>query len=157
MKQQHVPDGSCVVSATLHARLRAAIEEKLAIARAATEGPWVEEYSGETGPCVIPADAESTREFVARTQLYAAVADAKHIATHNPAWAIRQHEAALRVLERHHFVECSNVRCSDGGWCVGCDPDGSAPCSVHPWPCPAVLTLAELYSVPVDTEEADRG
>jgi hypothetical protein len=49
-------------------------------AAAATEGPWIEEHSAEAGSCVIPHDAESTREAVARTFLYESVADAEFIA-----------------------------------------------------------------------------
>lgn len=45
-----------------------------------TEGPWVAEYSGEQGNCVIPHDAQSTREAVAVTRLYHQQADANFIA-----------------------------------------------------------------------------
>lgn len=45
-----------------------------------TEGPWVAEYSREQGNCVIPADAQSTREAVAITRLYHQAADAAFIA-----------------------------------------------------------------------------
>lgn len=68
--------------------LRAAATIIRKYAEQATPGPWVEEFSGETGPCVIPADAQSTREFVAKTQLLAAVFDAKHIALWHPLVAL---------------------------------------------------------------------
>lgn len=55
----------------------AEIEER---ANAATPGPWFAEYSGEQGDCVVPADAESTREAVCLTRLYDATADADFIA-----------------------------------------------------------------------------
>lgn len=45
----------------------------------ATERPWVAEYSSEQGNCVIPHDAESTREAVAVTRLHHQVADANLI------------------------------------------------------------------------------
>ncbi|MFV8317065.1 hypothetical protein [Mycobacterium sp. 23] len=45
-----------------------------------TDGPWVAEYSGEQGNCVIPHDAQSTREAVCTTHLYYQVADAEFIA-----------------------------------------------------------------------------
>lgn len=45
-----------------------------------TPGPWVAEYSGEQGNCVIPADAQSTREAVCVTRLYRQQADAQFIA-----------------------------------------------------------------------------
>lgn len=53
----------------------------------ATEGPWIAEYSGPTGNCVIPHDAQSTREHVAKTQLYHAQADAEWIALMSPVLA----------------------------------------------------------------------
>lgn len=45
-----------------------------------TDGPWVAEYSGEQGNCVIPHDAQSAREAVCTTHLYYQVADAEFIA-----------------------------------------------------------------------------
>lgn len=45
-----------------------------------TPGPWIAEYSGEQGNCVIPADAQSTREAVCVTRLYHQQADAEFIA-----------------------------------------------------------------------------
>lgn len=45
-----------------------------------TEGPWIAEYSGDQGNCVIPHDAQSTREAVCTTRLYHQVADARFIA-----------------------------------------------------------------------------
>ncbi|MHA7703431.1 hypothetical protein ACX9NE_26940 [Mycobacterium sp. ML4] len=45
-----------------------------------TDGPWVSEYSGEQGNCVIPHDAQSTREAVCTTHLYYQAADAAFIA-----------------------------------------------------------------------------
>ena len=49
-------------------------------AEAATAGPWTAEYSALTGHCVIPHDAESTREAVALTRLHRAQGDAEFIA-----------------------------------------------------------------------------
>jgi len=62
-------------------RLRAAIERLEARKATSTQGPWVAEYSGEQGNCVIPADAQSTREAVAVTRLYYAAGDADLIVT----------------------------------------------------------------------------
>lgn len=105
------------VADDLHARLRAAVEARLELARAATSGPWEEEYSAETGCCVLPPDSRGCREYVARTQLYAATFDAKHIAANDPAATIRHCEADLRRLERHKPVFddcdiCRKVTCS---------------------------------------------
>lgn len=79
----------------LHARL----SEDEELARSATAGPWVEEFSGETGHIVLPADAEHAREYVARTQLYAAQSDAAHIARHDPARVLREVEAKRRIVD----------------------------------------------------------
>lgn len=53
------------------------IEERT---NAATEGPWIAEYSSEQGDCVIPHDAHSTREAVAVCRLYLRAFDAEFIA-----------------------------------------------------------------------------
>jgi hypothetical protein len=74
------------------------LDEEERVAQQATEGPWVAEVSGETGHCVIPADAQSTREYVAKTQLYAATFDAEHIARHNPERVLREIDAKRKLL-----------------------------------------------------------
>lgn len=76
--------------------LRQAADKLGRLADASTSGPWVAEYSGETGDCVIPHDAQSTREYVCRTQLYHRTADAEWIATMHPGIA-----APLAELLRH--------------------------------------------------------
>ena len=64
--------------------VKAWIEERRTIHNEATEGPLVAEYSGENGDCVIPHDAQSTREAVAVTRLFHRTADANAIAdAHN--------------------------------------------------------------------------
>lgn len=70
--------------------------------------------------------------------------------------------AVERVRTIHHHVECSNVHCKTGGWCIGCDPTGSDDCSEHPWPCPTVLaldpgaTLPDQYATWVLKRDHDR-
>lgn len=79
------------------------ITEWAALADAATEGPWVAEYSCAQRDCVVPHDAESTMEAVAVTRLLRAGNDAAHIAasrTAVPAMAA----ALTAVLERHKPV-----------------------------------------------------
>ena len=68
--------------------LRAAATKLREMAEAATPGPWEAEYSGEQGDCVLPPDAQSTREAVAVTRLYASHADALLIATLGPTFAV---------------------------------------------------------------------
>lgn len=87
--------------------VRARLDEDEAAAQAATEGPWIAEVSGETGHCVIPSDAQSTREHVAKTQLYAAAFDADHIAAHDPARVLREvatWRAVVEELEQAEFT-----------------------------------------------------
>jgi hypothetical protein len=64
----------------------------------------------------------------------------------------RQRDQAEAAVERvrviHHRVECSNVRCAEGGWCIGCDPDGADGCAEYPWPCPTVLAVSPDGEVP---------
>ncbi|APU93074.1 hypothetical protein SEA_BUBBLES123_77 [Mycobacterium phage Bubbles123] len=57
------------------------VERAKAALEGTTEGPWIAEYSSEQGNCVIPHDAESTREAVATTHLYHQRADAEFIAS----------------------------------------------------------------------------
>lgn len=45
-----------------------------------TDGPWIAEFSGETGHCVIPHDAYSTREALALMRGYYAQLDGEFIA-----------------------------------------------------------------------------
>lgn len=89
------------MTAALVAFLRARYDEETKTAQGATEGPWLAEFSGETGHCVIPADAESTREYVARTQLYARVIDAEHIACWNPKRVLAEIDAKREILKAH--------------------------------------------------------
>lgn len=52
-------------------------------------------------------------------------------------------EKLARVRALHHRAECVNVRCKTGGWCIGCDPDGSEDCEENPWPCATIRALDE--------------
>lgn len=55
------------------------------------------------------------------------------------ALSIRQHEAALRVLERHRPMV------GDPRWCVTCTRDGGVEAAT---PCIELVDLAEAYAVP---------
>jgi hypothetical protein len=118
------------------------LDEDERIARAATDGPWVAEVSGETGNCVIPADAQSTREYVARTQLYAAAFDAEHIARHDPARVLREIDAKRRLVELHHAEQVEAINADgderSGYWCFECDGE--------PFPCRTLRLLALPYA-----------
>lgn len=79
---------------TLHARLRAAVEERLAAARAATPGPW--RWSPNYGD---PYVADAGGIPVAPPPIQSP--DAEFIAANDPAATVRRCEALLRVVERH--------------------------------------------------------
>ncbi|MBB1512003.1 hypothetical protein H5399_05210 [Tessaracoccus sp. MC1627] len=113
------------------------IAERRELLDAATEGPWVAEFSGETGDCVVPHDAQSTMEAVAITRLYHCAGDANLIAdarTSLPA-ALDALEAVLAEHERGHFGPILGFRCRR---CI----TGSAGYAVpSPWPCGTVTAI----------------
>lgn len=132
----------------LVAFLRARLDEDEQIARDATGGPWVDEFSAVTGHCVLPPDALDAREYVAKTQLLAALPDARHIARHDPARVLREVEAKRQLLDRHkpgRYGEC--VTCDVGAQSCGC-------CGWGDFPCDTVRLLALPYAAHGDYREA---
>lgn len=105
--------------------IQAWLTEARTLTDQATEGPWIAEFSRETGDCVIPHDAQSTREAVATTRLLHAPADAAFIA--DARTRLPQALDALQaVLDMHKPVEfvghsATWLRCTQG-------------CPT--WPCP---------------------
>lgn len=131
----------------LHARLRGVIEERLALAKAA------EGRTGEWEAWHIQEDDLPERYLVIQSGLpvyrMASVETperSRFIAAHDPADAIRRHEAALRVLERHRPCACDLSR-------------DMPHCLTHR--CPAdrvdveIVDLAASYGVPVESEASD--
>lgn len=106
---------------------KAWIEERRGIHSAATEGPWVAEYSGETGDCVIPHDAQSTREAVAVTRLFHRTADANAIAdAHN------MFPRALGALKAVLGLHIKGYETAGAHWCSECETK---------WPCATVQAI----------------
>lgn len=140
----------------LSSRIRTEVERVRQLAEAATPGPWIAEYSGPTGNCVIPADAQSTLEYVARTQLYAAYFDAQHIAAWNPATALRMCAWALKVLDRHpHRPRSIDAAVDDTGEphpgvCDRCEPGR------RHWPCESITDVAEAFGISLTEETTDQ-
>ena len=102
------------------------LDESQQLADQATEGPWIAEFSGEQGDCVIPHDAQSTREAVAVCRLSYRGADARLIAESRTRFP--QAVAALRAVVEVH-------RPARGYWgteCVECEQE---------YPC---LTIEEV-------------
>lgn len=138
----------------LYPRIRAAIEGRLELARAATPGPWRtvwrdQEFAviaGEHDPDnVMESVAEWT--YAVRTWEPEATADraecdttnAAFIAANHPAWAIRALEADLSRLDRHaptlHNIDDAP------GWAHLCRS-----CFGHPpWPCAEAKSIIGVY------------
>lgn len=141
----------------LYDRLRAVIREKLVIAKAATPGPWrggdwkatfgtpeeeINVIESAPGYGSFPAQ----RERAVNSELVLSVEDGyetdtftaniAYITAHDPAWAIRQHYAALRVLGRHTPDEDNMC------W------HGEEECRF--WPCAEARDLVEAYDVRLD-------
>lgn len=57
-------------------------------ANAATPGPWREEYSAASGPCVIDAESYNCLDSVARMTHYRASLDARYVALMHPPVAL---------------------------------------------------------------------
>ena len=137
----------------LHTRLRSAIEERLALAEAATPGPWAWEATGQQDNSwglggVVDGDGESLSGDVTDvpdTEVVDPVcyqddghlSDAAHIAANDPTFTIRACRADLARLERHRPQDLTFC---EGGVCWACD-------KLPPQPCPEVRSLAEVWEV----------
>ena len=120
------------------ARLRAVVEERLAVARAAAEvvpATWLDDSGGEyvsvdeppyMGPIIYGPYGFLGAELAA------------HIALNDPADVILACERDLAVLERH-------ARTSDG-CCDSCSNESR----VQWWPCDEIRDLATRYRVEVE-------
>lgn len=134
---------------TLHDRIRAEIDRRLAVARAATPGPWKAGGIGDYGWTVQFPNHDGWSNMGVETEdNEQGKADAEHIALHDPADAVRRYEGELEVLERHRPVqERDNL-----GPVVICayewgDSDGYM--VRYDW-CPEVKALAHRLGVSVD-------
>jgi len=127
--------------ATLHEHITAAVEKRLAVAQAATPGPW--EYDGN--PSAVVVGGEDGRSLCASAYNWpdpVCAANATFIAANDPARIIRDCRRDLKVLARHRptadiegrgpFYNCR--------WC-------SAPVPRH---CAEIRDLAEAYEIGVD-------
>ena len=100
-----------------------------ALADHATEGPWFAEYSRKTGDCVVPYDAQSTREAVAITRLMHAPSDAVFIA--DARTRLPQALNALQaVLDMHRRIWVDGIE-----YCKHCVDFGGE------YPCPTVRAI----------------
>lgn len=141
----------------LHERLRAELDRRLAVAKAATPGPWSADPTG-----TVCADADLVDDTLApigqgpqevaecyREERRGERADnAAHIALHDPADAIRRYDGELEVLERHAPNQDRD--------CRTCLYDTLQTYQDMPianrenWPCDEIRSLASRLGVNVD-------
>ena len=121
------------------AKITAYLDRVQALTDAATEGPWIAEYSAEAGHCVIPHDAASTREAVAVTRLYHCDADASLIAASRTDMDVMA-RALRAVIEAHRPEDaCGNPsHTNPSAMCPECD----IYCSCGDvYPCPTIRAI----------------
>jgi hypothetical protein len=94
---------------TLHTRLRAELERRLAVAKAATPGPWewvqMSKFFALRSTIEVEIGGEDVRPFVLPVIKNPDPGDRVFIALHDPADAIRRYQRDLKTLERHTPVE----------------------------------------------------
>lgn len=125
------------------AALRAVIEERLRLARAALD----DEIFDGTGIVIMRTHHPA---------LSRSVTIASHIATflrvNDPAFVLRQCERDLRVLDRHQPREYVPSECSACFESTHQTYQDNPICTRVDWPCPEVLDLAVVWT-PTDTQE----
>lgn len=122
---------------TPHEALKAAVEERMRLAREATGRQW-KPMAGKYGAMGI----EGVFAVHHRDRGYQpSGADEAFIAANDPAFVLRQCERDLKVLERHQPVHMKPpVACA---WCKA--PSDAFP--DVPWPCREFRDLAEVYQI----------
>lgn len=137
---------------TLHDTLRAELDRRLAVARAASWDEWRHNPAkqwhlpedlplrrrGEEFVAAGPTDSPTCIAATGPADDPQSMADAAHIALHDPADALRRYTGELEVLERH--APCTDENCS-GGDCHRC-------AEFHP--CSELMSLASRLGVSVD-------
>jgi hypothetical protein len=122
------------MTADLHARLVAALDEEQARAEAARPGPWG--VSVEEVHDLHWGDFEAA--VLTGPDVYALKArDAEHIAAQDPARTLARVAADRRVLDRHIVRHAL-----DGDECWRCGFGWA-------WPCPDIRDLAARYGIEV--------
>jgi hypothetical protein len=129
------------VVTTLHERIEAAVRERMAVAQAATPGPW--SVDNHTYAETITA-GDGYTEVIAggrwggEASVFHSTEDAIHIAANDPARILRDCAEDLAALGRHRPDEHRQH-------CFAC------PSGIDWRKCPEVLSLARRYGI---TEEA---
>ncbi len=139
---------------TLHERIAAELDRRTAVANSADGADWTLVERAEYGPKVGEWMREVNHQVwhcddeqdgcpdAARGW----IAEARHIALHDPADALRRYAGELEVLERHALS-------TDASQHIFCEPDcqgGDCTWCKISYPCPDLLSLASRLGVSVD-------
>lgn len=138
---------------TLHDRIRAVVEERLRIARAANPSPW-RRFTDRPhlDPNTIfgdgsPRGFDKLRNVCGLEYSWERDANAEHIMANDPADAILSAEHALWILDQHKPVEAY-------GWAAGhtvCELEFAAGEGwIATYPCDDIRALATRWRVEVD-------
>ncbi len=128
------------------------IAQRREILENSTEAPWIAEYSGVTGNCVLPHDAEDAREALALTRGFYAAWDAALIADGRSALPLAL-DAIEAVLAEHRDEGASQGYFGDPApYDYGERAHCCSTCGTHgeygvEWPCPTVRAIATALGV----------
>lgn len=134
---------------TLHESIKAAVEQRMAQAQAATPGPW---FAATDYPQMVATQRLAERRdvtdipddevwLISTTLSNWPTEDAQFIAANDPARIIRDCRRDLKVLARHA-------------------PGNANYCSHHGsirYPCDEIRDLAEDYSIPTEVAGGEGG
>ena len=124
---------------TLHDRLKAELDRRLAVAKAAGGWTWMCEQPHDFHALLWSRKPDEPKIAVTHGTLNLSAPLRDFVALHDPADAIRRYLGELEVLERHAPMS--------GGSCEQCwhgTPDDST------WPCPEIRSLASRLGVSLD-------
>jgi hypothetical protein len=141
---------------TLTEFLLARIAEDEEVARNATVGPWWYDpskmnavdheesvFAGSRGPSAITVASTGPCDDIG------SMADAAHIARHDPARVLAECEAKRRIVEEHRTVAYEDAEMNDVG--TGCYT-----CGFADEECETLLILATIYADHPDYDESWR-
>jgi hypothetical protein len=127
------------VTGDLAVWLRAQLDADEQTARAATPGPWEPEWDEVVAPDLYDHLGD-TRFVVAETCGPDTLAEARHIARHDPAFTLADITAKRAIIDRHRAVE-SNY--ADYPVCAECSHLDH---EEEPFPCATLCLLAQPYA-----------
>lgn len=131
----------------LHARLLAAVRQRMETAQAAADGDSGRWFMGDRWNVFRAEDEARYDENYGgeehRLVVYGNVKDqSEHIAANDPATILRHCERDLKVVERH----APDEPIGNYVGCTHCYNDSGS----EPWPCDDFLDMAAAYGIEVD-------